>query len=35
MLDRLVNVGLVLVFTLVLAWLLFTVATGLTLNGLL
>ncbi len=35
MLDRLVNVGLVLVFALVLVWLLFTLATGLTLNGLL
>ncbi len=35
MLDHLVNVGLVLVFALVLAWLLFTLATGMTLNGLL
>ena len=35
MLDHLVNAGLGLVFTLVLAWMLLTVATGVTLNGLL
>jgi hypothetical protein len=35
MLDHLVNAGLVLVFALVLAWMLLTVATGLTLNALL
>jgi hypothetical protein len=35
MLDHLVNAGLVLVFALVLIWMLLTVATGLTLNGLL
>ena len=35
MLDRFVNLGLVLVFAVVLAWMLFNVATGLTLNGLL
>jgi hypothetical protein len=35
MLDHLVNAGLVLVFALVLVWMLLTVATGLTLNGLL
>ncbi len=33
MFDRLVNAGLVLV--LVLAWMILTVATGITLNGLL
>ena len=35
MLDHLVMAGLVLVFALVLAWMLLTVATGVTLNGLL
>ena len=35
MLDHLVMAGLVLVFTLVLVWMLVTVATGVTLNGLL
>ena len=35
MFDQLVNAGLVLVFVLVLAWMIFTVATGITLNGLL
>ncbi len=35
MFDRLVNVGLVLIFVLVLAWMILTVATGITLNGLL
>jgi hypothetical protein len=35
MLDHLVNAGLVLVFALVLIWMLLTVATGVTLNGLL
>ena len=33
MLDYLVNAGLVLVFTLVVAWTLLTLATGATLNG--
>ncbi len=35
MFDQLINAGLALVFVLVLAWTLFTVATGVTLNGLL
>ncbi len=35
MFDRLVNVGLALIFVLVLAWMILTVATGITLNGLL
>ncbi len=35
MLDQLVNVGLALVFLLVLAWSFLTLATGVTLNGLL
>lgn len=35
MLDHLVNVGLFLTFALVLAWMLLSVSTGLTLNGLL
>ncbi len=35
MFDRLVNVGLALIFVLVLAWMIHTVATGITLNGLL
>ncbi len=35
MFDQLVNAGLVFVFVLVLAWMIFTVATGITLNGLL
>ena len=35
MFDRLVNVGLALIFVLVVAWMILTVATGITLNGLL
>ncbi len=35
MLDHLVMAGLVLVFALVLSWMVLTVATGVTLNGLL
>ena len=35
MFDRLVNAGLALVFVLVLAWMILTVATGITLSGLL
>lgn len=35
MFDSLVNAGLVLLFALVLAWMLLTLATGVTLNGLL
>ena len=35
MFDQLVNAGLALVFVLVLAWTILTVATGITLNGLL
>ena len=35
MFDQLVNAGLALVFVLVLAWMILTVATGVTLNGLL
>ncbi len=35
MFDQLVNAGLALVFVLVLAWMILTVATGTTLNGLL
>ncbi len=35
MLDHLVMAGLVLVFAFVLVWMLLTVATGVTLNGLL
>ncbi len=35
MLDHLVMAGLVLVFALVLTWMVLTVATGVTLNGLL
>ena len=34
MFDQWVNAGLALVFVLVLAWMILTVATGLTLNGL-
>jgi hypothetical protein len=35
MFDSLVNAGLVFLFALVLAWMLLTLATGVTLNGLL
>ena len=35
MFDQLVNAGLALIFVLVLAWMILTVATGITLNGLL
>lgn len=35
MLDRVLNTGLALVFAVVLAWMLLTLATGATLNGLL